>query len=208
MLYFKMNAFNCDPLGEDPRTPEIRSRTAAAVEMADALLEQLVPLIGRRVDHFHTHYNRDWVEVPGVVLWGEKHFTVDEDEMQMLKAIDGRQTVGVIIASTNGTTERAGEAREGAAARAARGHRPGADELARTGRGATRKRDGRSDGWVGDKTERWLRGRTSAGGDGSQREGICMPLRRRRAGRRPPMLRPSGSRVVSCRCRKTACRRR
>ena len=109
MLYFKMNAFNCDPLGEDPRTPEIRSRTVAAIEMADALLEKLVPLIGRRVDHFHTHYNRDWVEVPGVVLWGEKHFTVDDDEMRMLKAIDGRQTVGAIVASSNGTTDRTGK---------------------------------------------------------------------------------------------------
>jgi hypothetical protein len=107
MLYFKMNAFNCDPLGEDPRTPEFRSRTAAAVEMADALLEKLVPLIGRRVDHFHTHFNRDWVEVPGVVLWGEKHFTLDDEEMRMLKAIDGQKSIGSLVASLNGSTDRA-----------------------------------------------------------------------------------------------------
>ena len=67
---------------------------------------RIVPLIGRRVDYIHRHYNRDWREVPGVVLWGEKHFTIDEDEFRMLRAIDGRQTVGAISASFNGNSDR------------------------------------------------------------------------------------------------------
>lgn len=107
MLYFKMNAFNCDPLGEDARTPILRSWTQQAAEADAAQLETLVPLLGRRVDYVHRHYNRDWKEVIGVVLWGEKHFTIDEDELRVLQAIDGKQTVGRVVEVVNGTTDRA-----------------------------------------------------------------------------------------------------
>ena len=98
MLYLKLNAFNCDPLGEDPRTEAFRQRTQAAADLADELLEKAVPMIGRRVDYIHRHYNRDWKEVLGVVLWGEKHFTIDEDELKMLQACDGKRTVGSVAA--------------------------------------------------------------------------------------------------------------
>jgi hypothetical protein len=107
MLYLKLNAFNCDPLGEDPRTPEFRKRTEQAVELADALLEKALPLIGRRVDYFHKHYTRDWREVPGVVLWGEKHFSIDEEEMRALKAIDGNRDVAAITAAMGESSDRA-----------------------------------------------------------------------------------------------------
>jgi hypothetical protein len=97
MLYFKVNAFNCDPLGEDRRTAEFKQRSTSAADGAnDAQLETMVPLIGRRVDYMHTHYSRDWQEIPGVVLWGEKHFSIDPDEMRFLRAIDGKRTVGEI----------------------------------------------------------------------------------------------------------------
>jgi hypothetical protein len=109
MLYLKLNAFNCDPMGEDPRTPAFRSRTEQLAGADDAALEQAVPLIGRRVDYFHRHFNRDWKAVPGVVLWGEKHFTVDEDEWRALQAIDGARTVGAIIAAMDETADRAGK---------------------------------------------------------------------------------------------------
>jgi hypothetical protein len=109
MLYLKLNAFNCDPLGEDPRTPVLRKRTEELAESADPDLEGLVPLVGRRVDYVHRHYNRDWREVIGVVLWGEKHFTIDEDELNVLRSIDGNRTVGAILTAVNGTTDRAGK---------------------------------------------------------------------------------------------------
>jgi hypothetical protein len=96
MLYLKLNAFNCDPLGEDRRTEEVRKGTLAAVEMTDAELEKMVPLIGRRVDYIHKRFSRDWQELNGVVLYGEKHFTIDDDEMKMMRAIDGKRTVGRI----------------------------------------------------------------------------------------------------------------
>jgi hypothetical protein len=100
MLYFKLNALNCDPLGEDRRTPEFARRTQAALELDDGQLARLVPMVGRRVDFIHRLYNRDWREIIGVVLWGEKHFTIDEDELAMLRAMDGRRTVGDVAAVT------------------------------------------------------------------------------------------------------------
>jgi hypothetical protein len=51
-------------------------------------------------------YNRDWREVVGVVLWGEKHFTIDDDELKALQAIDGRRTVGSVAAVMSGPTDR------------------------------------------------------------------------------------------------------
>lgn len=99
MLYIKLNAFNCDPMGEDPQTPAFRQRTEQAAEMSDADLERMIPLIGRRVDFFHRHYTRDFQEVPGVVLWGEKHFSLDEDELRGIKAIDGKRNVAGFIAA-------------------------------------------------------------------------------------------------------------
>jgi hypothetical protein len=97
MLYLKLNSFNCDPLGEDPTTAKVPQRTAALLERPDGDLEHLIPLLGRRVDYIHRRYNRDWKEVPGVVLWGARHFTLDEDELRALQAIDGRRTVGDLI---------------------------------------------------------------------------------------------------------------
>jgi hypothetical protein len=64
----------------------------------------MIPMIGRRVDYFHTHYNRNWEEVPGVVLWGEKHFTVDADEMAALRSVDGVRNIGAVIAAMKSAT--------------------------------------------------------------------------------------------------------
>lgn len=101
MLYLKLNAFNCDPLGEDPRTEEYRIRTRAAVAMGDSQIEQLVPLIGRRVDHIQRYYSRNWDEVLGVVLWNEDHFTIDEQEFALLRAMDGKRELRTIFQSLN-----------------------------------------------------------------------------------------------------------
>ena len=42
-----------------------------------------------------------------MVLWGEKHFTIDDDELKVLQAIDGRRTVGTIARAASETTDRA-----------------------------------------------------------------------------------------------------
>jgi hypothetical protein len=84
----------------------LRKATQEAAEYPDQKLEGLVPLVGRRVDYVHRMYNRDWREVAGVVLWGEKHFTIDEDELRLLQAIDGKSPIGAIVQAVNGTTDR------------------------------------------------------------------------------------------------------
>ncbi|MDB5330550.1 MAG: hypothetical protein JWP03_1701 [Phycisphaerales bacterium] len=107
MLYLKLNAFNCDPMGEDDRTEGFRKATLAAVELGDEQMEKCIPLIGRRVDYFHRHYTRDFLEVLGVVLWGEKHFTLDEDELLAIKAMDGKRPLGAVISAMGESTDRA-----------------------------------------------------------------------------------------------------
>jgi hypothetical protein len=99
MLYLKLNAYHCDPLGEDARTPEFRRHTEALLQAMDAELAEAVPILGRRVDYIHRRFTRDWREVIGVVLYGEKHFTIDEMELQMLRRMDGRQPVRAILHS-------------------------------------------------------------------------------------------------------------
>jgi hypothetical protein len=97
MVYLKLNAFNCDPLGEDPSTESCSQRTHTLLSAADGELQEAIPLIGRRVDYVHRRYNRDWREVIGVVLWGGRHVTIDEDELRALQAMDGQLSVGAII---------------------------------------------------------------------------------------------------------------
>lgn len=106
MLYLKLNAMNCDPLGEDPRTVLFRKNTEAAAQLGDEQLERLIPMIGRRVDYMHKFYNRNWQEVSGVVLWGEHHFTIDEHEMKALRAVDGKRTVCAVLDTLNGALSR------------------------------------------------------------------------------------------------------
>jgi hypothetical protein len=97
MLYLKLNTLNCDPLGEDPTTAGIRERTTAFLSLIDSELSLLTPLVGRRVDYIQRRYNRDWQEVAGVVLWGERHVSIDQDEWRALQAIDGRRSVRDVI---------------------------------------------------------------------------------------------------------------
>jgi hypothetical protein len=100
MLYFKMNSFHCDPLGEDPLTPAIRSRTADLLTLPDAELAKTVPVMGRRVDYIHQRFNRQWQQVAGVVLWGEKHLTVDHEELSALRLMDGLRNLGAVLSES------------------------------------------------------------------------------------------------------------
>jgi hypothetical protein len=101
MLYLKLNSFNCDPLGEDPATTAFRKRTQDLLTQADAHFEAMVPLLGRRLDYVQRRCNRDWKEVIGVILWGERHFSIDEDDLRALQAVDGRRTVRDIVEAMN-----------------------------------------------------------------------------------------------------------
>jgi hypothetical protein len=104
MVYLKLNVMNCDPLGEDRLTQERRDATMRLVETADEEFAGLLPLIGRRVDYFHRRYDRNWQEVIGVVLWGQPHKTIDEHELRILQAIDGRSPVRAVLATALGAS--------------------------------------------------------------------------------------------------------
>jgi hypothetical protein len=93
MLYFKLNAFNSDPLGEDPRSPAWRSRTLKLLKDPDPEVALTIPILGRRVDYVQRRWNREWQEIAGVVLYGEKHFTIDAVEFAALRAMDGRRSL-------------------------------------------------------------------------------------------------------------------
>jgi hypothetical protein len=94
MLYLKLGDFSSDPLGEDPRTPEVRRKTLEMLRLDDCELLLQVPLIGRRVDYFQRYLTREWLEVPSAVFWGEKHFMLEDEEMKLLQALDGQRTLG------------------------------------------------------------------------------------------------------------------
>ncbi len=97
MLYFKINSFHCDPLGEDPLTPAVRSKTEQLLALRDAEFEKTIPVVGRRVDYVHQRFNRQWQEVAGVVLWGQKHLTIDGDELAALRLMNGRRDLAAVL---------------------------------------------------------------------------------------------------------------
>lgn len=96
MVYFKMNTFNSDPLGEDPRSPAFRQRSQALADGADDQLEALRPLLGRSVDSVQRRFNHQGQEVAGVVL-GQRFLTVDEHEYQALQALVEGGTVRDVV---------------------------------------------------------------------------------------------------------------
>lgn len=105
LLYLKLNAYNCDPLGEDPRSAERRRETETMLQTSDDDLQLAVPVIGRRVDYVNRRYSREWSETVAVVLWGEKSFLVDEQELLALKAMDGYRTVTDVIGAMGSSLE-------------------------------------------------------------------------------------------------------
>lgn len=107
MLYLKLNSYHCDPLGEDARTPEFRKHTESLLHASDAELLNAMPILGRRVDCIQRRFTRNWQEVLGVVLYGEKHFSIEERELQALRLMDGRHSVRAILERLG---ERSGDA--------------------------------------------------------------------------------------------------
>jgi hypothetical protein len=97
MLYFKLNAFHSDPLGEDPNARFVTRQTRRLAELPDEQLVQQVAVLGRRVDYLHRRYNRHWQELLGVVLTGESHFTVDAAEWQLLHILDGQRPLRELL---------------------------------------------------------------------------------------------------------------
>jgi len=96
VLYLKLNTYNCDTLGEDPHSSEMRQQTLSMAGSSPSIWTASIPVIARRVDYIHRRYNRDWNELFGVVLYGQPHASVTEAEFEALRAMDGSRTVAEI----------------------------------------------------------------------------------------------------------------
>jgi hypothetical protein len=96
VLYLKLNTFNCDTLGEDPHSSEIRQRTLSMVNSSSSTWMASIPVIARRVDYIHRRYNRDWNELFGVVIYGQPHATITDAEFAALRSMDGQRTLAEI----------------------------------------------------------------------------------------------------------------
>jgi hypothetical protein len=93
-IYLKFNEFGCDPLGEDPSTPERRRATLALLEGTDHDVAAGVPALSRRFDSVAHEYRREgWPERLFANVWGQNPFPVSDAEFALLRAVDGRRSV-------------------------------------------------------------------------------------------------------------------
>ncbi len=93
-LYCKFNDFGCDPLGEDPRTPFLREQTLEALASSNGTVADRVAVLSRRFDSVEEHYARDWQSVPRARVWGSDPFGVSQAQVKLLRAVDGKRTLG------------------------------------------------------------------------------------------------------------------
>lgn len=100
-LYLKLNDFNCDPLGEDPASADVRRQTIDAAEDGD--LGTTVPILGRRLDCVSRRYTRDWVEAAEAEMWEAPPVALSADEMALLEAIDGRRGAADVLSAASGS---------------------------------------------------------------------------------------------------------
>lgn len=106
-LYFKFNDFGCDPLGEDPATARIRDRSLAALDGEPAAADALVPVLARRMDTVsRTHTRADWQPVLQARVFGEEPFGITERQFDLLRAADGRHTLGELASELGGAFDR------------------------------------------------------------------------------------------------------
>ena len=96
VLYLKLNTYNCDTLGEDPHSCDIREQTLSIVNASASTWRAAIPVIARRVDYIHRRYNRDWNELFGAIIYGKPHATISEAEFTALRAMDGQRSVSDI----------------------------------------------------------------------------------------------------------------
>lgn len=97
-LYVKFNDFACDPLGEDPATPALQDATLRALEAGNGRT-QLVPTVSRRLDTISREYTRDaWREILWATVFGEEPFTISEQQLALLHAVDGTRSWRAVTA--------------------------------------------------------------------------------------------------------------
>jgi hypothetical protein len=105
LVYFKLNDFGCDPLAEDPRTPDVREHTIAVLEDADEFLAS-VPWFSRRFESVTREYSRaDWGESLLLNVWDQPARRISEEDVTLLHAVDGIASVEDLIARAGGDAD-------------------------------------------------------------------------------------------------------
>jgi hypothetical protein len=95
VLYLKLNGTNCDTLGEDPGSAQRRAETLILAERGDLELLSLVPELGRAMLRVERRSSRDWQESIHVCVAGAPPIEIDETELAILRAADGRTPVAL-----------------------------------------------------------------------------------------------------------------
>jgi hypothetical protein len=98
-LYLKLNDFNCDPLGEDPASDDVRRASVEAAE--DGNLMEKVPIVGRRVDCISRRFTRDWTEASHAEMWQGAPVSLSADEVALLERVDGRKAAADLLAASD-----------------------------------------------------------------------------------------------------------
>ena len=102
-LYCKFNDFGSDPLGEDPRTGQLREATLAAVKSAPDEQDSLLPVLSRRFDTVSRVYTRQiWQEALQATVFDEEPFGISEVQHEVLRTADGRRSLADLAGSGNG----------------------------------------------------------------------------------------------------------
>jgi hypothetical protein len=102
-LYLKFNDFGCDPLGEDPRTAELRRGTVAALAGSNGGdLDALTAVVSRRFDTVSRVYLRNGHETLLAELFGEPAFGITPLQFEALRALDGGRPLAAAAAELSG----------------------------------------------------------------------------------------------------------
>lgn len=99
-LYLKLNDFNCDPLGEDPGSTDVRRASVEAAKDGD--LGGRVPILGRRVDCVSHRYTRDWLQAAQAEMWEAPPVALSEEDIWLLERVDGRSCAAEVLSGADG----------------------------------------------------------------------------------------------------------
>ena len=97
VLYFKLNDFGSDPLGEDPRSAGIRARSRGLLDDRDAFLEATA-MLSRGFESVTREYAlRSGAEWLNVNVWGRPPLRISMKELDVLHALRAEIPVAELL---------------------------------------------------------------------------------------------------------------
>lgn len=97
-VYFKVNDFGCDPLGEDAASPGVREQTLDLLRAGR--VDGGVAAVSRRLDTVSRVYTRhDWREVLQARVFGEEPVGITEEQWTLLRTLGTGTPVADLVAA-------------------------------------------------------------------------------------------------------------